>query len=433
MKRNQLQLTLALLFTALFLGVLTALSGLGGFLFGNSGAVQALSLVARIAAGLAGLGFLVAAILIVLDAALRPTTRWRKFLYVLPTFFLGIFLAGVLLQVARIGTTGPFAMAWVALGSVLAIVALLATTLLFDLSAPTLKRTATTLGVTGGLSALAGLAMIVVVVLALVTPRTRGNFDPNAQGGQGAPQGQNGGGQGQGTGQGQNGSGQGQFGGGQGQGGGFGQGGPGFEGGPGGRGGGFSTLPLIVGGILIVVFGALDLFFIFRLWRGRASLTSPVDAAILNPGAQVLPAFISLAAITIVFLLVIQVIPTPRDNPPVQTQVVWDSPDTQKLFTNACADCHSNETQRPWYAYIAPGSWLLASHIGAGRNEWNISELNNLPGFRRQQLPNQIAQNLRDNMMPPADYRLMHPEANLTDAEKAQLIAGLQKAIESAP
>jgi hypothetical protein len=29
--------------------------------------------------------------------------------------------------------------------------------------------------------------------------------------------------------------------------------------------------------------------------------------------------------------------------------------------------------------------------------------------------------------MPPADYRLMHPEARLTDAEKDELIAGLKK------
>jgi mono/diheme cytochrome c family protein len=285
----------------------------------------------------------------------------------------------------------------------------------------------------------AALAMVVVVVLALVTPRTRGNFggpgDFNGQGGQGAPQGQQAGGQG-----GQNNGQGGQFGGGQGggqgapqgggpqQGGGFPEGGPG-EGGP----RGFSTLPLIIGGVLLVIFAGLALFLILQLWRGRAALTSPVDVASLNPGREVLPAFISLAATAIAVLLVAQLVPVARDNPPVQTQVTFDSPATQQLFTNACADCHSNETQRPWYAYIAPGSWLLASHISAGRNQWNISELNNLPGFRLQQLPNQISQNLRDNMMPPADYRLMHPAANLTDAEKAQLIAGLQKAVASVP
>lgn len=42
------------------------------------------------------------------------------------------------------------------------------------------------------------------------------------------------------------------------------------------------------------------------------------------------------------------------DNPPVMQNVVWNSPETQQLWNQACAECHSNETVYPWYAYVAP-------------------------------------------------------------------------------
>jgi hypothetical protein len=92
-------------------------------------------------------------------------------------------------------------------------------------------------------------------------------------------------------------------------------------------------------------------------------------------------------------------------------------------------NCHSNETQWPWYAYVAPGSWLLASHVGGARNGFNLSELNNIPNLRRSRLADDMAQRIRNGTMPPSDYLLMHPEARLTDAEKEQLMQGLRNSL----
>ena len=41
-----------------------------------------------------------------------------------------------------------------------------------------------------------------------------------------------------------------------------------------------------------------------------------------------------------------------RSNPPVTTNIVWDSPETEELVRTSCFDCHSNETVYPWYAYV---------------------------------------------------------------------------------
>ncbi len=53
-----------------------------------------------------------------------------------------------------------------------------------------------------------------------------------------------------------------------------------------------------------------------------------------------------------------QLVPFGRDheNPPVQAEISWDSQQTKELFFRACGDCHSNNTQWPWYSNIAPVS-----------------------------------------------------------------------------
>ena len=50
----------------------------------------------------------------------------------------------------------------------------------------------------------------------------------------------------------------------------------------------------------------------------------------------------------------------------------------RQLFMAACADCHTNETQWPWYSSIAPVSWLVARHVQEGRERFNVSEWSGL-------------------------------------------------------
>lgn len=68
-------------------------------------------------------------------------------------------------------------------------------------------------------------------------------------------------------------------------------------------------------------------------------------------------------------LLAIQLVPYGRDhsNPPGRTEPSWDSPATRELARRACFDCHSNETEWPAYASIAPASWLAQYDVDEGR------------------------------------------------------------------
>lgn len=119
--------------------------------------------------------------------------------------------------------------------------------------------------------------------------------------------------------------------------------------------------------------------------------------------------------------ILIQLVPFGRQhtNPPVAREPAWDSPQTRALAKRACFDCHSNETVWPWYASVAPVSWLTQRDVNGGRRHLNFSEWN-----KPQRHAGHVAEEIRGGDMPPWFYLPMHPEAKLTAEEKAALIAG---------
>jgi Haem-binding domain len=111
-------------------------------------------------------------------------------------------------------------------------------------------------------------------------------------------------------------------------------------------------------------------------------------------------------------------------NPPVTGEPAWATPRTRELAVRACYDCHSNETVWPWYSSVAPVSWLVTQHTDEGRRALNFSEFTSNPGRGA----GEAAEKVSDGEMPPNYFTWfgLHSAANLTDAEKAELVAGLQ-------
>jgi hypothetical protein len=122
--------------------------------------------------------------------------------------------------------------------------------------------------------------------------------------------------------------------------------------------------------------------------------------------------------ILVIIFVAIQFIPVDRTNPPVVKEPDWNSPKTRAYAVRACFDCHSNETKWPFYAYIAPVSWLVADDVQEGRAHFNMSDWKPGKGDK-------AAKEVREGDMPLWQYTLMHSEAKLTDAEKKEFIAGL--------
>jgi hypothetical protein len=118
-----------------------------------------------------------------------------------------------------------------------------------------------------------------------------------------------------------------------------------------------------------------------------------------------------------------QLVPYGRDrsNPPVVLEPAWDSPRTRDLAKRACFDCHSNETQWPWYAKVAPMSWVMERHVTVGRSVLNFSDWT-----RPYDLAPEAGSKVIRREMPPSSYLVLHDHAKLTQDEKVELARGLR-------
>jgi len=128
-----------------------------------------------------------------------------------------------------------------------------------------------------------------------------------------------------------------------------------------------------------------------------------------------------LAVLAVLFGLM-QLVPYGRthSNPRAIVEPKWDSPRTRELAVRACFNCHSNQTTWPWYANVAPLSWVVQYDVETARSVINFSEWN-----RPYELALYSGQSIRTGNMPTLKYRMAHPEANLTKQEMQELSRGL--------
>lgn len=124
----------------------------------------------------------------------------------------------------------------------------------------------------------------------------------------------------------------------------------------------------------------------------------------------------------ILILVMIQLVPYGRDhdNPAVIAEPNWDSSQTRDLFMTACGDCHSYETEWPWYSHVAPVSWLVQHDVEEGRAEFNVSRWG-----RGENEADEAAEVIQEGEMPLPVYLITHPEARLAAADEQALIQGL--------
>ena len=124
----------------------------------------------------------------------------------------------------------------------------------------------------------------------------------------------------------------------------------------------------------------------------------------------------------IMILLLIQLVPVERTNPPV-TERVEASPDVEGVLERACFDCHSNETRWPWYARVAPASWLLTHNVEEGRGELNFSEWDYYDAEEQIDLVDRVVEVTTSGEMPPWEYLPLHPTARLS-ARDTEVLQG---------
>jgi ABC-type transport system involved in multi-copper enzyme maturation permease subunit len=116
------------------------------------------------------------------------------------------------------------------------------------------------------------------------------------------------------------------------------------------------------------------------------------------------------------------------DAPTVTGTPAWDSDRSHELATRACAACHSNTPGWSWYANLAPLSWVVQHNVDSGRAALNLSEWD-VPQSRAAE----AASAVQNGSMPPAWSGAVDSRMHLTDAERADLVRGLQATLNTPP
>lgn len=127
-----------------------------------------------------------------------------------------------------------------------------------------------------------------------------------------------------------------------------------------------------------------------------------------------------LIVVSLVIFGALQFVPNERTNPPVQPFRLGSQP-IEDLFRRACFDCHSNETIWPWYAKVAPLSWLVTRDVNNAREKLNFSTFNQLSLREQEAIKVQIWKKVKIGDMPPPFYMLGHPNGRVGTNDHSML------------
>lgn len=95
--------------------------------------------------------------------------------------------------------------------------------------------------------------------------------------------------------------------------------------------------------------------------------------------------------------------------------------DVLTMLQTKCYDCHSNNTEYPWYASIQPVAWWLADHVEEGKEHLNFAEFRTYDTKRANHKLEEVVEEVAKGEMPLDSYTLIHRDAVVTPEEKIAL------------
>ena len=144
--------------------------------------------------------------------------------------------------------------------------------------------------------------------------------------------------------------------------------------------------------------------------------------------------FVIIGALAILFL-VIQLFQPEKNNSKAASpdEIVFQvtiPAGVKKKLVNACYDCHSDNTRYPFYAKVAPVSWLIGSHIREGKEKLNFSAWATYDKRRQLKLLTDICDEVSSGGMPIRGYVFMHSLALFNEKEIEDLCNWTEAAAE---
>lgn len=132
--------------------------------------------------------------------------------------------------------------------------------------------------------------------------------------------------------------------------------------------------------------------------------------------------------LVLILLLLAQFIPKPDKNisetsSPTDIRLVYNTPPAvASILQTSCFDCHSNNTNYPWYSRVQPVAMWLGHHIEEGKRELNFSVFGSYRAAKQYHKLDEIEETVNEGEMPMSSYTLIHTKAKLSEDQKKLLI-----------
>lgn len=94
-----------------------------------------------------------------------------------------------------------------------------------------------------------------------------------------------------------------------------------------------------------------------------------------------------------------------------------------KVLQRSCGDCHTNNTNYPWYSNVQPVAWFMSDHIADGKRKFNLSEFASYTNKRAAHKLEEVVETTEGHSMPISSYLWMHSDAKLNEQELAMIKA----------
>ena len=96
--------------------------------------------------------------------------------------------------------------------------------------------------------------------------------------------------------------------------------------------------------------------------------------------------------------------------------------DVQQILKISCNDCHTNNTDYPWYTNVQPVGWWMQWHVNEGKEHLDFSSFGSYTPKRQHHKLEEVVEQVKGDHMPLNSYLWIHKDARLTEAQKTLLM-----------
>jgi hypothetical protein len=96
--------------------------------------------------------------------------------------------------------------------------------------------------------------------------------------------------------------------------------------------------------------------------------------------------------------------------------------DVENILSVSCYNCHSNNTNYPWYSRVQPVGLFLENHISKGKEELNFSEFGDYSSRKQKSKLKSMISQIEKGEMPLKSYTFIHRDARLSKEDKKTLV-----------